>query len=284
MSSNREGTLAQRPIITLTTDFGTNDHFVGVMKGVILEIVPDAQIVDICHSVQAFDVLDGALTISQAYSYFPTRTVHMVIVDPGVGTARRPIIASCDKYHFVAPDNGVLSLVYAKEERVHVRHVTSDHYFLQPISNTFHARDIFSPVAAYLAKEVDSLKFGDEVQEYVRFSAPKPKPVDQNRMRGVVLKVDRFGNLITNFTPQDVPSLFAAGASGFKINVGSREVKEMHSAYAEGAPGEVFGILGSMGFLEIAANRGAAAQLIGASKGTDVTITLGEAAAAGKGA
>jgi S-adenosyl-L-methionine hydrolase (adenosine-forming) len=276
--------LAQRPIITLTTDFGTNDHFVGAMKGVILEIVPDAQIVDICHSVQAFDVLDGALTISQAYSYFPTRTVHMVIVDPGVGTARLPIIASCDKYHFVAPDNGVLSLVYAKEERIHVRHVTSEHYFLQPVSNTFHARDIFAPVAAYLAKEVDSLKFGDEVQEYVRFSAPKPKAVDQNRMRGVVLKVDRFGNLITNFTAQDVPALFAAGAHGFKITVGGREITEIHNAYAEGSPGEVFGILGSMGFLEIAANRGAAAQITGAGKGTDVTISLGEAAAAGKGA
>lgn len=276
--------MAQRPIITLTTDFGTNDHFVGAMKGVILEIVPDAQIVDICHSVQAFDVLDGALTISQAYSYFPTRTVHMVIVDPGVGTARRPIIASCDKYHFVAPDNGVLSLVYAKEERIHVRHVTSEHYFLQPVSNTFHARDIFSPVAAYLAKEVDSLKFGDEVQEYVRFSAPKPKAVDQNRMRGVVLKVDRFGNLITNFTAQDVPALFAAGAHGFKITIGGREITEIHNAYAEGSPGEVFGILGSMGFLEIAANRGAAAQITGAAKGTDVTVSLGEAAAAGKGA
>jgi len=276
--------VAQRPIITLTTDFGTNDHFVGAMKGVILEIVPDAQIVDICHSVQAFDVLDGALTISQAYSYFPTRTVHMVIVDPGVGTARLPIIASCDKYHFVAPDNGVLSLVYAKEERIHVRHVTSEHYFLQPVSNTFHARDIFAPVAAYLAKEVDSLKFGDEVQEYVRFSAPKPKAVDQNRMRGVVLKVDRFGNLITNFTAQDVPALFAAGAHGFKITVGGREITEIHNAYAKGSPGEVFGILGSMGFLEIAANRGAAAQITGAGKGTDVTISLGEAAAAGKGA
>ena len=203
--------MAQRPIITLTTDFGNNDHFVGAMKGVILDIVPDAQIVDICHAVQAFDVLDGALTISQAYSYFPTRTVHVVIVDPGVGTARRPIVASCDKYHFVAPDNGVLSLVYAKEERMHVRHVTSDHYFLQPISNTFHARDIFSPVAAYLAKEVDALKFGDEVEDYVRFTAPKPKAVDQNRLRGVVLKVDRFGNLITNITPQDAPMLFAAG-------------------------------------------------------------------------
>ena len=254
------------------------------MKGVILNIAPNAQIIDICHSVQPFDVLDGALTISQAYSYFPTRTVHVVVVDPGVGTARRPIIASSDKYHFVAPDNGVLSLVYAREERMHVRHVTSEHYFLQPVSNTFHARDIFSPVAAYLAKEVESQKFGDEVEDYVRFNAPKPKAVDQNRLRGVVLKVDRFGNLITNITPQDVPMLFAEGAKRFKITVGTREITEMHNAYAEGAPGEVFAVLGSMGFLEIAANRGAAAQMTGAGKGTDVTIILGEAAAAGKSA
>ncbi|MGB7132495.1 MAG: SAM-dependent chlorinase/fluorinase [Candidatus Sulfotelmatobacter sp.] len=276
--------MSHRPVITLTTDFGTNDHFVGAMKGVILDIVPDAQIVDICHAVQAFDVLDGALTISQAYSYFPNRTVHVVVVDPGVGTARRPIVASSDGYHFVAPDNGVLSLVYAREERVHVRHVTSEHYFLQPVSNTFHARDIFAPVAAYLAKEVESQKFGDEIDDYVRFNAPKPKAVDQNRLRGVVLKVDRFGNLITNITPQDVPVLFGDGAKSFKIKVGSREITEMHSAYAEGAPGEVFGVLGSMGFLEIAANRGAAAQLTGAGKGADVSIILGEAAAAGKSA
>jgi S-adenosylmethionine hydrolase len=276
--------LSHRPIVTLTTDFGTNDHYVGAMKGVILDIVPDAQIVDICHSVQSFDVLDGALTISQAYSYFPNRTVHVVVVDPGVGTARRPIVASCDKYHFVAPDNGVLSLVYAREERMHVRHITSQHYFIQPVSNTFHARDIFSPVAAYLAKEVDSLKFGDEIEDYVRFNAPKPKAVDKNKLRGVVLKVDRFGNLVTNITPQDAPMLFGDGAKKFTIKIGSREITEMHSAYAEGAPGEVFCVLGSMGFLEIAANRGAAAQLTGAGKGTDVSVIVGEGAAAGKGA
>ncbi|MGA9389046.1 MAG: SAM-dependent chlorinase/fluorinase [Candidatus Sulfotelmatobacter sp.] len=275
--------MAHRPIITLTTDFGTNDHFVGVMKGVILDIVPEAEIVDICHSVQAFDVLDGALTISQAYSYFPSKTVHIVVVDPGVGTARRPILASNEKYHFVAPDNGVLSLLYAREERIHVRHITSEHYFLQPVSNTFHARDIFSPIAAYLAKEVDPQKFGDEVEDYIRFSAPKPKAIDTNRLRGVVLKVDRFGNLITNITPEDAPMLFDA-ASSFKIVVGSSEITEIHSAYAEGAPGEVFGVLGSMGFLEIAANRAAAAQLTGAGKGTDVSIILGEAAAARNGA
>jgi len=275
--------LPYRPIITLTTDFGTNDHFVGALKGVILDITPDAQIVDISHAVQAFDVLDGALAISQAYSYFPNGTVHMVVVDPGVGTARRPILASSDGYHFVAPDNGVLSMVYAKEERMHVRHITSDHYFRMPVSNTFHARDIFAPVSAYLAKQVDSHKFGDEIEDYVKFAAPRPKKTGEGSMRGVVLKIDRFGNLITNVTPADVPALFEASAK-FKIKVGSREITDIRKAYAEGAPSEVFGILGSMGYLEIVANRAAAAQLTGAGKGSEVSIFLGEAAAAGKGA
>ena len=274
--------MAHRPIITLTTDFGTNDHFVGAVKGVILDIVPEAAIVDITHAVQAYDVLDCAIAISQTYSYFPTGTVHMVVVDPGVGTTRRPIIASSDGYHFVAPDNGVLSMVYAKEERIHVRHVTSEHYFRQPVSNTFHGRDVFAPVAAYLAKLVDSHKFGDEIEDYVKFAAPRPKPAGDNRLRAVVLKVDRFGNLITNVTPEDAPALFAG--KPFKIVVGSKEISEIRSAYAEGAPGEVFGILGSMGYLEIVANRSAAAQITGAGKGSEVSILLGEAAAAGKGA
>ena len=274
----------QRPIVTLTTDFGLNDHYIGTMKGVILSIVPEAEIVDISHAVQAFDVLDGALTISQAYSYFPNGTVHVVVVDPGVGTARRPILASSDGFHFVAPDNGVLSLVYAREERIHVRHITSEHYFLQPLSNTFHGRDIFAPVAAYLAKQVDSHKFGDEVQDYAKFSAPKPKPLDENRLRGVVLKVDRFGNLVTNITPQDAPSLFQNQPASFKILIGKREISEIRKVYAEGAPGEVFGILGSMGFLEIAANRGAATQVLGVGKGTEVQIVFGGASAATNGA
>ena len=276
--------MPSRPTVTLTTDFGTNDHFVGALKGVILEIVPEAQIVDISHAVQPFDVLDGALTISQAYSYFPSSTVHLVVVDPGVGTARRPIIAVSDKYYFVAPDNGVLSLVYAQEERMHVRHISSDHYFLQPVSNTFHARDIFAPVAAYLAKQVDSHKFGDEIQDFTRFAAPKPKVVDGNRMRAVILKVDRFGNLITNITPKDAPMLFGANPAPFKLVVGNREITEIRTIYAEGAAGEVFGIMGSMGFLEIAANRGNAAQITGAGKGNEVSIILGEGAAAGKSA
>jgi len=275
--------LPHRPIITLTTDFGTNDHFVGAVKGVMLDIVPEAAIVDITHAIQAYDVLDGAIAISQTYSYFPTGTVHMVVVDPGVGTTRRPIIASSDGYHFVAPDNGVLSMVYAKEERIHVRHITSEHYFHQPVSSTFHGRDVFAPCAAYLAKLVDSHKFGDEIEDYVKFAAPRPKPNGENRMRAVVLKVDRFGNLITNITPEDIPALFA-GKGGFKVTVGNKEITEIRTNYAEGKPGEVFCILGSMGYLEIVANRAPAAQLTGAGKGAEVNVQLGEATAAGKGA
>jgi S-adenosyl-L-methionine hydrolase (adenosine-forming) len=275
--------VARTPIITLTTDFGLNDHFIGTMKGVILGIEPEAQIIDICHAVQAFDVLDGALTIAQAYSYFPAGTVHMVIVDPGVGTARRPLLVTSERHHFVAPDNGVLSLVYQREQRLSARHVTGDHYFLQPVSNTFHARDVFSPIAAYLAKGVDPEKFGEEVNDFVRFSAPKPKAVNESTLRGVVLKVDRFGNLITNITPQDAPMLFAENPVAFKIVVGKREIREIKDAYALGAPGEVFGILGSMGYLEIAANRGPAAQVLGVGRGADVNIVLGEAAAASTG-
>lgn len=281
--SASEGKLAHRPIITLTTDFGLNDHFVGTIKGVILAISPEIEIVDISHSVQAFDVLDGALTIAQSYSYFPSGTVHLVVVDPGVGTARRPILVSSDRHHFVAPDNGVLSMVYAREERLHIRHVTAEHYSLQPISNTFHARDIFAPVAAWLAKGVDSEKFGEEITDFVRFNPPKPKSVNGNTLRGVILKVDRFGNLVTNITPQDAPMLFGSDPAPFKMVVGQQEITEILPNYSEGAPGAVFGILGSMGYLEIAANRGSAAKIVGSGKGSEVTISLGGAAAAGNG-
>ncbi|HET7439976.1 MAG TPA: SAM-dependent chlorinase/fluorinase [Terriglobales bacterium] len=275
--------MSQSRIITLTTDFGLNDHFIGTIKGVLLSIVPDARIVDICHSVQAFDVLDGAITISQAYSYFPSGTIHMVIVDPGVGTARRPIILTSDRYQFVAPDNGVLSMIYDREERLSVRHVTAEHYYLQPVSNTFHARDIFAPIVAYLAKGVDADRFGEEITDYVRFAAPRPKLGEGNTMRGVVLKVDRFGNLVTNITPQDLPALFQEEPPAFKISIGKREITQIRTAYAQGAPGEVFGILGSMGFLEIAANRGAAAQIVSAGKGSEVSVAVEGATAAKNG-
>ncbi len=267
--------MARTSIITLTTDFGLNDHFVGVMKGVMLDICPEADFVDISHAVQAFDVLDGALAISQAYSYFPSGTVHLVVVDPGVGTTRRPILVTTERHHFIAPDNGVLSLIYDRESRISVRHITAEHYFRPDRSNTFHGRDIFSPVAAHLAKGVNPQNFGDEVTDYVRFAAPRPKPADERTLRGIVLKVDRFGNLITNIAPQDAPALAASNASGFKITVaGKGPITRICASYAEGTPGEAFGVWGSMGLLEIAANRGSAAQLIGAGKGAEVNVTM----------
>src|SRR5947209_15380948 len=182
-------------MITLTTDFGLTEHYVGAMKGVIYTINPTVQLVDITNAVQSFDVLDGAIAISQAYSYFPKDTVHIVVVDPGVGGPRRPVVANIGQYMFVAPDNGVLSLVLEREERALVRHITSEHYFHQPISHTFHGRDIFAPVAAYLSKGVDASKFGEEITDYVRFAAPKPKAVAANSWKAIVLKSDKFGNL-----------------------------------------------------------------------------------------
>jgi S-adenosyl-L-methionine hydrolase (adenosine-forming) len=261
-------------MITLTTDFGLTEHYVGAMKGVIYSINPTVQLVDITNAVQSFDILDGAIAISQAYSYFPKDTVHVVVVDPGVGGARRPIIATVGQYLFVAPDNGVLSLVYEREERVSVRHITSEHYFHQPVSNTFHGRDVFAPVAAYLSKGVDASKFGEEVSDYVRFAAPKPKAVAANQWKGIVLKTDKFGNLVTNITAKDIPQIFDGSSNGFKISVGKAEVNKLCSSYSQGAQGELFAIVGSTGFLEISANKAAASRVAGADKGSEVTVTV----------
>jgi S-adenosyl-L-methionine hydrolase (adenosine-forming) len=273
--------VAEKRLVTLTTDFGVSDHFVGAMKGVILKQNPNAHIVDISNSVHSFDILDGAMTIAQAYKYFPVDTVHLVVVDPGVGTNRRPILVVGDKHLFIAPDNGVLSLVFEQQERLSVRHITSEHYFLSPISQTFHGRDIFAACAGWLSKGVEPHKFGEEITDFVRFAAPKPKVVTPSQIKGVVMKVDKFGNMITNLTAADVPQLFEGNAQGFKIVIGNKEVTTLRTAYAQGMHNEVFAIVGSMGYLELAANRGAATQLTGANRGSEVTVHLAEGAAAG---
>jgi S-adenosylmethionine hydrolase len=264
--------LAQ-PIITLTTDYGLADHLVAAMKGVILKVNPDAHIVDLCHNVMPFDILDGALTIGNAYRYYPPKTVHMVVVDPGVGSQRRPIMVSGDQHYFVAPDNGVLSVVYEREEKVTVRHITAEHYFHHPVSNTFHGRDIFAPAAAWLTKNWASASFGEEIADFVRFTLPKPKTAG-NVIKGVVLRVDNFGNLVTNLTPADVPTMLTEGAK-FKIAVNSREIDKLSQHYAQGAPGEVLALIGSSGYLEISVNKGNAAKALGAQRGTEVSIQLG---------
>jgi hypothetical protein len=270
--------VAQERIITFTTDFGLTEHYVGTMKGVILNINPSVHMVDITNSVQSYDVLDGALAISQAYKYFPSAAIHLVIVDPGVGTSRRPLLVRTERHYFLAPDNGVLSFVFEQEqERLEVRHITAEHYFLQPVSNTFHGRDVFAAIAGWLSKGIESSSFGDVVTDFVRFAAPKPKQMAPNTIKGVVLKVDKFGNMITNIRPQDLPQLFEPNAN-FRIIIGKAEITKMKTAYAQGTPGETFAILGSLGYLEIATNRGMAARMVGADKGSDVGVVLEGAA------
>jgi S-adenosyl-L-methionine hydrolase (adenosine-forming) len=261
------------PVITLTTDYGTNDHLVGVLKGVILRIAPNTSIVDINHHVVPFDVLDGALTIAAAYRYFPARTVHLVVVDPGVGTARRPILVTADQFYFVAPDNGVLSLIYEREPAVSVRHITSEHYFLNPVSNTFHGRDIFAPVAAWMAKTYQTEAMGEEINDYVKFALPRPKAAGSAK-KGLVLRVDSFGNLVTNFTAEDLAP--GAGANGkIKLQVAGKPVEKLAQTFAEGAAGEPFALVGSSGFVEIAVNKGHAARVLAANRGAEVILEVG---------
>lgn len=260
------------PIITLTTDYGTTDHLVGTIKGAILNIQPEAQLVDINHHVQPFDLLDGALAIAAAYRYFPPRTVHLVVVDPGVGTPRRPILVTGGQHYFVAPDNGVLSAVYEREPSLTVRHVSAEHYFLRPLSPTFHGRDVFAPVAAWLTKNWQPASFGEEISDYVRFALPKPKAAD-GKVRGVVLRVDHFGNLMTNLTPEDVPQAVAQGR--LKMRVGSKEVTRVAQTYMQGEPNEPIVVLGSSGYLEVSVNRGSAARLLGVQRGAEVVVENG---------
>jgi S-adenosylmethionine hydrolase len=259
-------------IITLTTDYGTNDHLVGTLKGVILKINPDVTIVDITHNVTPFDLLDGALAIGSAYSYFPPKTIHVVIVDPGVGTDRRPLLVSGQNQYFVAPDNGVLSVIYEREQsNVVVRHANAEHYFLQPVSKTFHGRDIFAPVAAWLSKGWQTASMGDEIQDFKRFAFPKPKEAE-GAVKGVVLRADTFGNLITNFRAEDLPE-GAATEGAIKLQVGNQSVTRLVDTFARGNNGEVIAYIGSSGYLEIGVNKGSAARTLSLGRGTPVILS-----------
>jgi S-adenosylmethionine hydrolase len=272
--------LARHPLITLITDFDTTDHFVGTMKGVILNINPDVQIVDICHKVASYDIFDAAFTLAQSYRFFPPDTIHLVVVDPGVGTVRRPLLVRTMAYKFVAPDNGVLSLIYEREERAEVRHITADHYFLNPVSNTFQGRDVFAPVVGWLSKGVEVDKFGDPITEYTKFASPKPKRVGDSLIKGVALRIDKFGNIITNLTPEDVPQLFAENPPPFKIMINEQEITRLNLAYSMGKPSEVFAIVGSSGYIEICTNRGSAAKILNVNRGVEVGVVLGNPAPA----
>ena len=267
--------MAEPRIVTFTTDFGLQDAFVGIMHGVVLNIEPQTRIADICHAVASYDVLDGAWTIAQAYRFFPPRTAHVIVVDPGVGSERRPILAETESYVFIAPDNGVLSMVEAREPKFSVRHITSERYFLTPVSQTFHGRDIFAPVAGWLSKGIDPAEFGPEITDYLRLPLPKVERIGENSLRGVVLKVDKFGNLITNIGEQEAPELFAATVPAVSILVSGEKITHLSKSYAEGADSEYFAIIGSSGYLEIAANKASAADKLSAGVGSPVGIVFG---------
>ena len=258
------------PIITLTTDYGTDDHLVGVLKGVILKINPEVQIVDITHGVTPFDLLDGAMAIASAYAYFPPRTIHVVVVDPGVGTERRPLLVSGQNQYFIAPDNGVLSAVYEKEQNFVVRHLTAEHYFLQPVSKTFHGRDIFAAVAGWLSKNWQPASMGEEIADFKRFALPRPKEAD-GLLKGVVLKVDSFGNLMTNLRSEDLPE-GALEKGEIKLQVGNHAVSKLVQTFANGNAGEAIAYVGSSGLVEIGVNKGSASKTLGIGRGTAVLL------------
>ncbi len=258
------------PIVTFTTDFGLQDHYVGTMKGVVLNICPEAILVDICHEVPPYDIVSGALTIAAAYKYFPAGTVHVLIVDPGVGGVRRPIIAEVSSQTFVCPDNGLLSLVLDQEGDVAVRHATSDRYFLHPVSNTFHGRDIFSPVAAHIAAGVPVDSLGPLIKDYVELAIATPT-LAMGNIQGSVLKIDRFGNVVTNITPGHLVDAFGAGTP-FVVRIAGCAISDIRTSYAGAPQGQLFAIFGSMGRLEISANQSSAAALLGVKPGTVVEV------------
>ncbi len=253
------------PVVTLLTDFGLSDHFVGAMKGVMLGINPDLRFTDISHLIPPQDVFGAAFALHQACFYFPPGTIHLAVVDPGVGTARKPITVSAGGHFFVAPDNGLLTYVIESQEDFKAHEVTAENYFLKPLSSTFHGRDIFAPVAAWISRGIPLKQFGPELPNPVRLKIPPLKKVADNQIQGCVLVADHFGNLITNLKPEDVPR-FA------KIRAGRREIAIIHKTYGDGKKGEVFAVPGSTGYLEIAVKDGSAASLLNLKSGDSITV------------
>lgn len=261
----------KRPVITLLTDFGLADHYVGVMKGVMLGICPDAALVDITHEISAFAVSEAAWTLAETWNCFPPGTVHLVVVDPGVGSPRRPILAEAGGHFFVAPDNGVLSGVLDSAPNSRVREVTAAAYFRQPVSRTFHGRDIFAPVAAHLAAGIAPSRFGRPIADCARLAVTVPVQTGPYEWSGVISKIDKFGNLITDFDSQTWACL---SIRPFRLRVGSSSVSRMVTSYAEIGPAEVCAIEGSAGFLEISAREKNTARVLNVKPGDPVLLSI----------
>ncbi len=251
-------------IITLTTDFGAEDAYVGTMKGVILSLNPGATIVDICHNIEPQNILQGAFVLDTAYPYFPPGTIHVVVVDPGVGTERRAIILKALGAFFVAPDNGVLSYVLRKAREFEVVSLTNPHFWLNPVSSTFHGRDIFAPVAAHLSLGVPLHEFGEPLSSPVTLPLPEPQLEADGSLIGHIIHIDRFGNLITDIKETDLPR------DGLLIEASGYSIKGLSRSYAEG--NEILALVGSSGNLEIAAKNGKAAEILKLRIGDQIKI------------
>ena len=262
------------PIITFTSDFGRREHYVGAVHGAILSICPRARIVDISHELAPHEILEGAFTLLGAYSCYPAKTVHLAVVDPGVGSKRRGIIVCTDRYRLVGPDNGIFSLIYQREKVGKVVSIEREAYFRKPVSPTFHGRDIFGPVAAWLACGTEVGEFGPEVQDYQRIELSSPRKIGKTRLEGAILWIDRFGNAITNISPEDIRSLLPGGTRPRSFFVGGQEITTHYRYYAEAEGDELFALLGSSGYYEIAARGKSAARLLNLVGGAKVEVEM----------
>jgi S-adenosylmethionine hydrolase len=255
-------------VIALTTDFGLTDPYVGIVKGVLATRAPGATVIDLTHGIPPQDVLAGALVLRHAAPYFPPGTIHLAVVDPGVGGTRRPICIETDTALFVAPDNGLCSLAAPPERTRRVVHLTDERFFLAPRSTTFHGRDVFAPVAAALATGTPPEALGPPVSDPVRIAVP-PVETEPGRLRGAVLYVDRFGNLVTNI---EAARLAAFPRRAVSTTIGGVQVRGIATAYADVERGALLAVIGSWGLLEIARRDGSAAGALGVGVGAPVVV------------
>ncbi len=242
-------------VIALLTDFGTTDYFVGAMKGVILSIKSDAQIVDITHEIEPQNISAAGFNLRACYRDFPPQTIFVAVVDPGVGSRRRVILVKTADFFFVAPDNGLLSFIFDEEQNFDVLELTETKYFRQMLSRTFHGRDVFAPVAAHLASGIAAENFGKKIDDFIRFDANQTKMLDENLIEAEIIHTDHFGNLITNLHPENL-------SENFLIEINGQIIEKKYKYFAEALNGEIFVIEGSAGFLEIAARDDSAAKLL----------------------
>ncbi|MFN0104733.1 MAG: S-adenosyl-l-methionine hydroxide adenosyltransferase family protein [Bryobacteraceae bacterium] len=259
----------RRPLITLTTDFGSADHFVAAMKGVIFGICPGAEIVDVTHELRPFEVTEAAFTFGEAWRWFPKGTIHAAIVDPGVGSARRPVLVEAAAQYFVGPDNGILTSALS-EPKAKAREMTASKYFLPQVSSTFHGRDVFAPCAAHLASGARPASFGKLVIDALRLKIDKPSQTSKRQWTGTILKIDRFGNVITSFRLSDFPWL---ETNPFVFTVGFEQVALLASHYAQCEYGELYAVTGSSGYIEIVLREANAAKKMGVAAGAPVELT-----------